>query len=205
MHLSFEKANVAYQRKFNKRENHKGDYREEKRSCSDIGNRNWNRCKLLFAGEVTGAGTGEATISDCRGGVYGFFIEFKNEEEFKSFNDEARGKKYIKEKVLGDWKAAIGSYYPLYWGKDINLGARLKAHTKSFKSTCTIQMSDRKKLINHKIIFGAMLCNDYDEIEKNLHDKYPDIYKTTCSENAEEAHYNEELPNEESNWCDDDD
>lgn len=156
-----------------------------------------------LSGEVTGAGTTEATISDCRGGVYGFFIEFKNEEELKSFNDEVREKKYIK-KVLGDWKPAIGNYYPLYWGKDINLGARLKAHTKSFKSTYTIQMSNRKELINHKIIFGAMLCNDYDEIEKNLHDKYPDIYKTTCSENAGEAQYAEELPNKESNRCDDD-
>lgn len=152
-----------------------------------------------LSGEVTDAGTSKAALSDCRGGVYGFFIEFKDEQELESFKSEVHGEKYIKETVLEGWKPAIGSYYPLYWGKDINLGARLKAHTKSFKSTYTIQMSDRKELINHKIIFGAMLCNDYDEIEKNLHDKYPDIYKTTCSENAEEAHYNEELPNEESN------
>lgn len=119
-----------------------------------------------LSGEVTGAGTKEVALSDCRGGVYGFFIEFKNEKELKSFKKKVGKKKYIKENVLGEWRPAIGKYYPLYWGKDINLGARLKAHTKSFKSTYTIQMNRRTELKDHKIIFGAMLCNDYDKIEK---------------------------------------
>lgn len=153
-----------------------------------------------LSGEVTGAGTEEVALSDCRGGVYGFFIKFKNEKELKSFKESVGEKKYIKENVLGEWRPAIGKYYPLYWGKDINLGARLKAHTKSFKSTYTIQMNRRTELKDHKIIFGAMLCNDYDKIEKNLHDEYPDIYKTTCSTDAGEADYNVELPNKESNY-----
>ncbi len=121
-----------------------------------------------------------------RGGVYGIAIkreEGESQEELYKFVHKSNGK-FTKTKAK-DWKAldAEQKYYPLYWGKDINLGYRLFAHTKSSESTGTVQLATRG-LDEHTVIFGAVFCANKEDNEKNLKDKYPVILKTTTTKKS---------------------
>lgn len=116
-----------------------------------------------------------------RGGVYGIAIKLKK-SEVKDFFDKAVDAKKKMDfndwKPLGDNKKANERYYPLYWGKDINLGFRLFEHMKSSKYSWTIQLDKKTYLIGKDLIYGAVLCSNPKENEKKLRDKYPDIFKT---------------------------
>ena len=93
----------------------------------------------FISGIVDNPGTDECGLSEGRGSVYGFAVKLTDEEKQKLFN--CRDKKDL---CIDDWKAIGDNYYPLYWGKDINMGARLHSHTKSSKSTGTIQLNARE-------------------------------------------------------------
>lgn len=127
----------------------------------------------FISGTVDNPGTDKCSLSEGRGSVYGFAVKLTDGEKEKLF--ECRDDKDL---CIGEWKSIGNNYYPLYWGKDINMGARLHSHTKSSKSTGTIQLNAREELENKEIIYGAMSCSGCKEIEDKLHKKYPDIYKT---------------------------
>lgn len=111
-----------------------------------------------------------------RGGVYGIAIKLDKSEVESFFGDYCDDRK--KDLKFKDWKTIGNNYYPLYWGKDINLGFRLFEHMKSSKSTWTIQLDKKTYLIGKDLIYGAVLCSKPKENEKLLREKYPDIYKT---------------------------
>ncbi len=80
-----------------------------------------------------------------------------------------------------------GNYYPLYWGKDINMGIRLYSHTKSMKSTGTLQLNKVNDAFKgYQIIYGAMPCLNYESHEDKLHDRYVDLMKTRNSNGKDE-------------------
>ena len=112
-----------------------------------------------------------------RGGVYGFAIELTSEEKEKFFNiiDNKN-----KKPSLRQWKSLKDTdFYPLYWGKDENLGHRLFEHTKSSKTVGTIQLDSMIDLFKNKtIIYGAVFCSNKEENEKKLIKNYPCILKT---------------------------
>ena len=111
-----------------------------------------------------------------RGGVYGIAIKLSKDEVvdfFNNFRDERKKKMQVK-----DWKSIGNNYYPLYWGKDINLGFRLFEHMKSSKSSWTIQLDKKVYLKGKDLIYGAVLCSNSKENEKLLRQKFPDVYKT---------------------------
>ena len=111
-----------------------------------------------------------------RGGVYGIAIKLTSEEAKVFFGDFCdKRKKNLKFK---DWKSIGNNYYPLYWGKDSNLGFRLFEHMKSSKSSWTIQLDKKVYLKGKDLIYGAVLCSNPKENEKLLRQKFPDIYKT---------------------------
>ena len=117
-----------------------------------------------------------------RGGVYGFAIKLDKEERVKFFNNYNE-KKTSKNKVLiNKWMSLGDDYYPLYWGKDSNLGFRLFDHIHTRGSTGTLQLDSRVYLRQYikenKIIYGAVLCNDISGCEKKLRSEYPDIFRT---------------------------
>lgn len=122
---------------------------------------------------VNNPGLEDCSISDKRGGVYGFAIKLEDNEVDNFF--ENRDNTNIKRV---DWKTIGNRYYPLYWGKDINLGSRLHAHTKSQKDTYSIQLNNREFLKGKEIIFGAILCANKGEIEKRLKRRFPDVLMT---------------------------
>jgi hypothetical protein len=109
-----------------------------------------------------------------RGGVYGIAIKLSTEKA-KDFFDEHNEKKSLKFK---DWKSIGNNYYPLYWGKDSNLGFRLFDHTKSRDSTATAQLDSRHYLKSYTVIYGAMFCKDPKTSEKRLRTSKQDIFKT---------------------------
>lgn len=117
-----------------------------------------------------------------RGGVYGIAIKLEK-DEIEKFFKEYNEKKTGKNKVTSDKWMSIGEgYYPLYWGKDSNLGFRLFSHIHTRESTGTLQLDSRdylqKYFKGNKIIYGAVLCSQISSCEKELRNKYPDIFKT---------------------------
>lgn len=130
-------------------------------------------------GTVKNPGTKNVCIDVNVGSVYGIFIEFSTEEKFKEFVKTLATKQYIYKKRLKEWKPIGNSnFYPLYWGSSKMLGYRLQEHTRSSTYVYTIQLNNRDELKGKKLIYGTILCNDYKIKEKELHDKYPDVYKT---------------------------
>lgn len=114
-----------------------------------------------------------------RGGVYGIAVKL-DDNEVKGFFYEQKDKK--KNLELEDWKPlewkGSEKYYPLYWGKDINLGFRLFEHMKSSKTIASIQLDSKIDLCGRDVIYGAVFCNNNAKNERRLHEEYPDIYKT---------------------------
>lgn len=135
----------------------------------------------FISGEISNPGEKGCGLTDERGSVYGIAVELlpKDKEDFLKNNND---KNVSKEK----WISIGDNYYPLYWGKDINMGARLHSHTKTSESTGTIYLNQRSGLIKKNVIYGAVPCSNYADVEKRLHEKYPDIYKTCKKVNQEE-------------------
>lgn len=122
--------------------------------------------------ENVGCNNNECKLSESRGSVYGIAVRINSEKEKEEVFK-------IKKKVeILEWKSIGDNYYPLYWGRDKNMGLRLDSHTKSYENTWTIQLNKIVGLRGKEIIYGAMLCSNYEKIEDELHKYYPDILKT---------------------------
>ncbi len=131
----------------------------------------------LMQGEFLNPGTREISLSFRVGSVYGIFVQL-NDEEIEQFKkDLIKYGGFYKNRLL-NWKPIKDNFYPLYWGSDQYIGSRLLAHSKSPVSTGTLHLNNRKELIDKKIIYGAILCDDYKESEKRMRKLYPDVYKT---------------------------
>ena len=63
-------------------------------------------------------------------------------------------------------------WYPIYWGADLYLGSRLRSHTGKLTRTNSIYLINKLFLIGKKIVYGGILCEDYLEVEKDLHRDY---------------------------------
>ena len=127
-----------------------------------------------ISGEILNCGTSECKLSEERGSVYGIAIELPEDKKQSFFDNLANKKKGVK---VEDWKSIGDNYYPLYWGIDINMGARLSAHVKDYIGTGALQLNN-SSIGNLKIIYGAVPCLNRAKHEKTLRDKYPDILKT---------------------------
>lgn len=124
---------------------------------------------------------GELSL-EPRGGVYGIAIKLEENDKEKFFRDHNE-KNTGKDKIeLKNWITLGKGYYPLYWGKDSNLGFRLFSHIRTRESTGTLQLDSRKYLLEYikseKIIYGAVLCCDICNCEVKLRNEYPDIFRT---------------------------
>lgn len=133
-----------------------------------------------------------------RGGVYGIAIKLATTEAEAFFNKEKDERKkdlsFTNWKPIDDNDGANERYYPLYWGKDINLGFRLFEHMKSSKTSASIQLDKRTNLFGKDIIYGAVLCANNLKNENKLREEYPDIYKTKPISTAKTKKGNKNLP-----------
>lgn len=136
----------------------------------------------FISGNILQVGTDSCKLSNDRGSVYGIAIELHGEcDKHTVFEGiEPNYRKILNE---NDWKPIAEHYYPLYWGKDVNMGIRLFSHTKSMKSTGTLQLNNTryKCLENHQIVYGAIPCINYKNHEDDLHKRYKDLMKTSKS------------------------
>lgn len=124
----------------------------------------------------------ESLSLGSRGGVYGIAIKLKENEKvifFNNYNEKKIGRNKV---ILDEWVSIGDDYYPLYWGKDSNLGFRLFSHIHTRESTGTLQLDSREFLQRYikenKIIYGAVLCNNISGCEEILRNEYPDIFRT---------------------------
>lgn len=134
-----------------------------------IGTENRN----FLNGKITKVGTNDCKLSEDGGSVYGIAVRLENNEIEEFF------KKHNEKKIrYENWKSIGDNFYPLYWGKDKNIGSRLVAHTKSYDGTGSLQLNKAVDFKDRECIYGAVLCLKSAEIEKKLHSDYPDILKT---------------------------
>lgn len=74
------------------------------------------------------------------------------------------------------------------------MGIRLYSHTKSMKSTGTLQLNISNEAIkNHEIIYGAMPCVNYKNQEDKLHARYVDLMKTRKNQDIDDEIKMEEV------------
>lgn len=132
----------------------------------------------FISGEINGVGTKDCSLSDERGCVYGIAIKIDEESIAKDiFKKIPKRNKKISN--VSEWQPIDGSkYYPLYWGKDINMGSRLHSHTKNSKTTHSIQLNTLSVLFDKEIIYGAVPCENRETHEKELHKSYKCLLKT---------------------------
>lgn len=133
---------------------------------------------LPWVGEdLNNTGTGNCSLSNNRGGIYGIAILLENDDRKRDFFDRISSeRKNCRIKKVEEWKPIGQNYYPLYWGSDCNLGFRLFEHTKNNKTSSSIDLSD---LIfrNEKIIYGAILCKERQRVENLLHKNFTDLLR----------------------------
>ena len=72
--------------------------------------------------------------------------------------------------------------YPLYWGKDKSIGARLHQHLTNPKGTGAVRLSQYKSLHGLDIVYALIITDDYRRMEKALQKKYPHLLKTTMKQ-----------------------
>ena len=138
-----------------------------------------------ISGEIQNCGTKHCKLSEIRGAVYGIAIKLERSQKSSFFCDiEEDLRNNTKEQ---EWISIGDDYYPLYWGKDKNMGLRLHAHTKTMKSTGTLQLNSNTMsfLKDKEIIYGAIPCMNYEKNEEKLHKRYPDILKTKSGDKDE--------------------
>lgn len=130
-----------------------------------------------LSGNILKVGSDKCCLSSSKGSVYGIAIKIDNDnEKLKVFN-AIKKEKACKIKI-NEWIELKNKFYPLYWGKDTNMGIRLYSHTKSMKSTNTLRLNKIKGLDGYEIIYGAVPCINYKIHEESLHNKYKDLMKT---------------------------
>ena len=144
-------------------------------------NKKHTQCKPVdensfLEGTVDNSGTTACALSDERGGVYGFAIELTKTQKKKFFKDIVKAGFNRRIQNLDNWTPITDNYYPLYWGKDVNLGFRLYEHTKASQTCASIALC-RSEFAGYKIIYGAVLCKNRDVYENILHYDYPDLLK----------------------------
>ena len=127
-----------------------------------------------ISGEIKNCGTKECKMSGERGAVYGVAIKLKESEKDTFFDNLNSKKKNIKKEK---WVSIGESFYPLYWGIDINMGSRLNAHINSYSNTGALRLNNLS-VGKYEIIYGAIPCLNRAIHEKTLKKRFPDILKT---------------------------
>lgn len=137
--------------------------------------------KRFYEVGATGSFVNEADNSKktiTPGSVYGFFTSL-NQPDIKALFDEAKNKGTCRLNDINDFRPIIDDIYPLYWGKDKSLGARINAHIKNPEGkTGLARLCAYKSLHGKSISCLALVINDYSGFEKHLQKSFPDLLKT---------------------------
>lgn len=130
----------------------------------------------FISGKVEDIGTVNCSLSDGRGCVYGFAVRI--DENLDELKEKLKEQCSVNNDTLDNWMPIKDNWYPLYWGRDLNMGLRLDSHVKEITGTGTIQLCKIDALKGHEVVYGALPCINYKENESKMHNRYPDILKT---------------------------
>ncbi len=122
------------------------------------------------------------------GAVYGFFVRLTSAEA-KALFAEATSKGAAKLSREEEFKPMFDAVYPLYWGKDKSLGARLHNHLNNpdgkvegkKSGTGIIRLCAYSCLHGKNIGCYCVVVDDFKKFEKHLHTAYKDLLKTKQS------------------------
>lgn len=112
------------------------------------------------------------------GAVYGFAAHLSPEELRRLF-DEAYARGLCRLSDLAKCRPIEGNLYPIYWGKDKQLGARPHQHLKDPVKTGAIRLSTYAALAGKAIACVTLTVSDYKAAEKAMQQRYPDLLKTS--------------------------
>ena len=110
------------------------------------------------------------------GAVYGFAVHL-NKNDLKSLFEEAQARGLSRIAKLENIHPIEGTLYPLYWGKDKQLGARPYQHLNDPTKTGAIRLSTYKSLSGKAIFCATLVVSDYVAAEGIIQKAYPDMLK----------------------------
>lgn len=115
-----------------------------------------------------------ATALNLPGAVYGFCVRLEDRERDDIFL-ESKQKRTTRLSSVQDWRPIQANIYPLYWGKDKMLGARIHQHLKNTKTTGLARLCAYSKLHDKDIACVALTVTRYSELETALQATYPHL------------------------------
>lgn len=141
---------------------------------------------LRDAGIAEVPAAGEFTLFGARpvlfpGAVYGFAVRLSDEQKQQLFAEaKARGLSRLRE--LKDFVPIEGDLYPLYWGMDKQLGARVHQHLNDPTGTGAVRLTTYRSLAERKMACVSLTVDDCRAAERALQTKFPDLLKTTTQQ-----------------------
>lgn len=114
----------------------------------------------------------QCRITQSSGSTYGIWIELNNNNIKSALMSDL---KKCGKNVNPNSNAIHLDWYPLYWGRDIHPGSRIKAHVNTSSNTGGLNLSQLNLSENYHIKYGVILVSDYSKFELFLHQNFPPI------------------------------
>lgn len=108
------------------------------------------------------------------GAVYGFSVRLSASERSAVFA-EAVLKQTTRLTGIQSWLPLEDNIYPLYWGKDKMLGARIHQHLKNTRTTGLARLCAYASLHDMEIACVALTVTKYSELEAALQKAHPHL------------------------------
>ena len=112
------------------------------------------------------------------GAVYGFAARLSESERLALF-EEAQKRGLSRLESVSSFKPIEDDLYPIYWGKDKQLGARPHQHLQNPVGTGAIRLSTYKSLSGKAIACTVLVVSDFVRAEFAIQRAFPDLLKTT--------------------------
>jgi len=141
--------------------------------------RNDNLHGKIKLDDLNGIIGGNSKISLSSGSVYGIFAIETENSNINQLINEVNDKK---TKELKDYGSIMtdgnNKIYPIYWGKDINPGSRIVAHSRHYPGTGNAELEKYPALRNFNLIYGSIYVTKYRDFEDHLFKKYQPLLGT---------------------------
>jgi hypothetical protein len=123
-----------------------------------------NQIQMVVAEGIFTNSAANRKALNLPGAAYGFCVRL-DENERNSVFYEANKKKTTGLKIVQEWLPLSEGIYPLYWGKDKMLGARIHQHLKNTKTTGLARLCAYTTLHGKDIACVALTVTQYSELE----------------------------------------
>ncbi|VVP26789.1 hypothetical protein PS862_04146 [Pseudomonas fluorescens] len=119
------------------------------------------------------------------GAVYGFAVCLSESERDALFS-EAQARRSSRLAKISSFKPIEDNLYPIYWGKDKQLGARPHQHLQNPTKTGAIRLSTYGTLSGKVLACATLVVSDYVAAERIIQRAFPDLLKTTSVKHVAE-------------------